>query len=67
MIDVATRTLSAAVLRPSTKSVDASVLLARPVTPELMRRRSRLPDHAEHPPVLNQLVPYQATFALCST
>lgn len=37
MIDVATRTLSAAVLRPSTKSVDASVLLARTVTPELMR------------------------------
>lgn len=37
MIDVATRTLSAAVLRPSTKAVDASVLLARAVTPELMR------------------------------
>lgn len=37
MIDVASRTLSAAVLRPSTKSVDASVLLARTVTPELMR------------------------------
>lgn len=39
LIDVATRTLSAAVLRPSTKSVDASVLLARTVTPELMRPR----------------------------
>ncbi|WP_037970074.1 Mu transposase C-terminal domain-containing protein [Streptomyces sp. PVA_94-07] len=37
MIDVATRTLAAAVLRPTTKSVDASVLLARTVTPELMR------------------------------
>ncbi|GAA0439636.1 Mu transposase C-terminal domain-containing protein [Streptomyces luteireticuli] len=37
MIDVATRTVSAVVLRPSTKSVDASVLLARTVTPELMR------------------------------
>ncbi|WP_411574133.1 Mu transposase C-terminal domain-containing protein [Streptomyces fradiae] len=37
MIDVATRTLTAAVLRPSTKAVDASVLLARTVTPELMR------------------------------
>ncbi|MET8631037.1 Mu transposase C-terminal domain-containing protein [Kitasatospora sp. NPDC004669] len=37
MIDVATRTLTAAVLRPTTKSVDASVLLARTVTPELMR------------------------------
>lgn len=37
MIDVATRTLTAAVLRPTTKSVDASVLLARRVTPEPMR------------------------------
>ncbi|WP_324608485.1 Mu transposase C-terminal domain-containing protein [Streptomyces sp. NRRL F-2799] len=37
MIDVATRTVTAAVLRPSTKAVDASVLLARTVTPELMR------------------------------
>ncbi|MEU3349976.1 integrase, partial [Streptomyces sp. NPDC006700] len=37
MIDVATRTLTAAVLRPTTKAVDASVLLARTVTPELMR------------------------------
>ncbi|WP_031223477.1 Mu transposase C-terminal domain-containing protein [Streptomyces roseochromogenus] len=38
MVDVATRTVTAAVLRPTTKSVDASVLLARTVTPELMRR-----------------------------
>ena len=37
MIDVATRTVTAAVLRPTTKSVDASVLLARTVTPEPMR------------------------------
>jgi Mu transposase, C-terminal len=37
MIDVATRTVTAAVLRPATKSVDASVLLARTVTPEPMR------------------------------
>lgn len=37
MIDVATRSLTAAVLRPSTKSVDASVLLARTLTPEPMR------------------------------
>jgi hypothetical protein len=37
MIDVATRTMSAAVLRPTTKSVDASLLLARTVTPEPMR------------------------------
>jgi len=54
MIDVATRTVTAAVLRPATKSVDASVLLARTVTPEAMRpgwadalamSRSALPWH----------------------
>ena len=37
MIDVATRTVPAAVLRPTTRSVDASVLLARALTPEPMR------------------------------
>jgi hypothetical protein len=37
MIDIATRSVTAAVLRPTTKSVDASVLLARTVTPETMR------------------------------
>jgi len=37
LIDVATRTVPAAVLRPSTRSVDASVLLARALTPEPMR------------------------------
>ena len=37
MVDVATRTVTAAVLQPTTKSVDASVLLARTVTPEAMR------------------------------
>ena len=37
VIDVATRTVPAAVIRPTTKSVDASVLLARALTPEPMR------------------------------
>jgi hypothetical protein len=37
MIDMATRTVTAVILRPSTKSVDASLLLARTVTPEPMR------------------------------
>lgn len=37
MIDVATRTVTAVVLRPTTKSVDACVLLARTLTPEPMR------------------------------
>jgi transposase InsO family protein len=37
MIDLATRTIPAAVLRPSTKAVDAAVLLAKAMTPEPMR------------------------------
>lgn len=37
LVDLATRTLAAVVLRPSTKSVDAALLLARAMTPELMR------------------------------
>lgn len=37
MVDVATRTITAAVLRPTTKSVDAALLLARSVTPAPMR------------------------------
>jgi hypothetical protein len=37
MIDVATRTVTAAVLQPSAKAAGASVLLARTVTPEPMR------------------------------
>ncbi|WP_367826660.1 integrase [Streptomyces sp. LMG1-1-1.1] len=37
LVDVATRTIAAAVVRPTTKSVDASLLLARALTPEQMR------------------------------
>ncbi len=37
MIDVATRVVPAAVLRPTTKAADASVLLARALTPEPVR------------------------------
>ena len=37
MVDVASRTIAAGVLRPTTKSVDASLLLARALTPEPMR------------------------------
>ena len=37
MVDAATRSIPAAVLRPSTKAVDAALLLARAVTPEPMR------------------------------
>ncbi|WP_280255431.1 Mu transposase C-terminal domain-containing protein [Nocardia wallacei] len=37
LIDVRTRTIAAAVLRPTTKAVDAALLLARALTPEPMR------------------------------
>jgi hypothetical protein len=37
MIDLATRSITAAVLRPTTKAVDAALLLARTLTPEPMR------------------------------
>ncbi|WP_275562822.1 hypothetical protein [Streptomyces sp. 5-6(2022)] len=37
LVDVATRTIAAVVVRPTTKSVDASLLLARALTPEPMR------------------------------
>lgn len=37
MVDIATRSITATVLRPSTKAADASALLARSVTPEVMR------------------------------
>jgi transposase InsO family protein len=37
MIDLATRTIPAAVLRPTTKAADAAVLLAKAMTPEPMR------------------------------
>ncbi|MFG2715275.1 hypothetical protein ACGFX2_32640 [Streptomyces goshikiensis] len=37
LVDVATRTLAAVLLRPSAKAVDAALLLARTTTPELMR------------------------------
>ncbi|MGW2482471.1 hypothetical protein ACWCWQ_21910 [Streptomyces sp. NPDC001571] len=37
MVDIATRSITAAVLRPTTKAADTSALLARSVTPEAMR------------------------------
>ena len=54
MIDVATRTVSAAVLRPTTRSVDASVLLARSLTPEPMR-----PGWAEALSMAHSVLPYE--------
>jgi transposase InsO family protein len=54
-IDVATRTICAAVLRPeATKAVDASLLLARTLVPEPMR-----PGWSETLALANARLPYQ--------
>lgn len=59
MIDVATRTLTAAVLRPTTKAVDASVLLARTVTPEPHR-----PGWAEALRMSRSVLPHRRLLSL---
>ena len=59
MIDVATRTVTAAVLRPSTKAVDASLLLARTVTPEPMR-----PGWPEALRMASSVLPYRRMLEL---
>ena len=59
MIDVATRTVTAAVLRPTTRSVDASVLLARSLTPEPMR-----PGWAEALAMAHSALPYDRLLSI---
>jgi hypothetical protein len=54
MVDVATRVVPAAVLRPTTKSVDASVLLARAMTPEPAR-----PGWPEALKMAHSVLPYE--------
>jgi transposase InsO family protein len=59
MIDVATRVVPAAVLRPTTKSVDASVLLARALTPEPVR-----PGWPEALRMSRSALPYERLLAI---
>ncbi|HEY5844622.1 MAG TPA: Mu transposase C-terminal domain-containing protein, partial [Mycobacterium sp.] len=59
MIDVATRVVPAAVLRPTTRSVDASVLLARAVTPEPMR-----PGWAEALKMTHSVLPHDRLLSI---
>ena len=59
MVDLATRTVTAAVLRPTTKSVDASLLLARTVTPEPMR-----PGWSEALGMARSVLPYRRLLEL---
>jgi transposase InsO family protein len=59
MIDVATRVVPAAVLRPTTKAVDASVLLARALTPETVR-----PGWPEALKMARSVLPYERLLAI---
>jgi transposase InsO family protein len=59
MIDVATRTVTAAVLRPSARSVDAAVLLARTLTPEPMR-----PGWAEALSMARSVLPFERLLSI---
>ncbi len=55
LVDIATRSLPAAVLRPTTKAVDAALLLARCMTPEQMR-----PGWPQAVSMAYSALPYQA-------
>jgi hypothetical protein len=59
MIDVATRVVPAAVLRPTTKAVDASVLLARALAPEPVR-----PGWPEALKMARSVLPYERLLAI---
>jgi transposase InsO family protein len=59
MIDVATRVVPAAVLRPTTRSVDASVLLARALTPEPVR-----PGWPEALKMVHSVLPYERLLSI---
>jgi transposase InsO family protein len=59
MIDVATRVVPAAVLRPTTRSVDASVLLARALTPEPVR-----PGWPEALKMAHSVLPYERLLSI---
>jgi putative transposase len=55
MVDIATRSIPAAVVRPATKAVDAALLLARCLTPELMR-----PGWAQAASMAASALPYRS-------
>ena len=59
LVDQATRTIAAAVLRPTTKAVDAALLLARALTPEPMR-----PGWADALRLTRSVLPYRSLTAI---
>ncbi|MCG2622164.1 Mu transposase C-terminal domain-containing protein [Arthrobacter sp. I2-34] len=59
LVDVATRSICAAVLRPTTRAVDAALLLARCMTPEPMR-----PGWAEAVSMASSALPYRSMLSV---
>ncbi|WP_329160600.1 Mu transposase C-terminal domain-containing protein [Streptomyces anulatus] len=59
LVDIASRSITAAVLRPTTKAADASALLARSITPETMR-----PGWPEALRMSRSVLPHQRLLAL---
>jgi len=59
LVDQATRTIAAAVLRPTTKAVDAALLLARALTPEPMR-----PGRADALRLTRSVLPHRSLTAI---
>ncbi|EFV13818.1 Mu transposase C-terminal domain-containing protein [Segniliparus rugosus] len=55
LVDLATRSIAAAVLRPTAKAVDAALLLARSMTPEPMR-----PGWSDAVSMARSALPYQS-------
>ena len=59
LVDIATRSIPAAVIRPTTKAVDASLLSARCLTPELMR-----PGWAEAASMAASALPFRSMLSI---
>ncbi|MEU4176423.1 Mu transposase C-terminal domain-containing protein [Streptomyces sp. NPDC026589] len=59
LVDIASRSITAAVLRPTTKAADASALMARSITPETMR-----PGWPEALRMSRSVLPHQRLLAL---
>jgi hypothetical protein len=59
LVDIASRSITAAVLRPTTKAADASALVARSITPDMMR-----PGWSESLRMSRSVLPHRRLLAL---
>ncbi|WP_435212010.1 Mu transposase C-terminal domain-containing protein [Streptomyces sp. bgisy034] len=59
LVDIASRSITAAVLRPTTKAADASALVARSITPDMMR-----PGWSESLRISRSVLPHRRLLAL---